>query len=391
MADKGTFVLGMLLAVGTTMLPGTVNGTLMIAQSPAHAATVQRGTVKAVSGSMLTIETDAGSQVVVAISEGARLLRVAPGSTNLSAAQTISLADISIGDKVLVSGNPGDATGTLTAMRVILMKSGDIAQKHAEEQADWQKRGSGGIIDAVDAQAGTITFSSGAKKMQIETNGTTVFRRYAQDSVKFEDSKPGTITQLRPGDQLRVLGSKSEDGLSIKAEEIVSGSFLHLSGVLTSIDPSAGTVTLKDLVTKKTMSVAITANSALRKLPPEVATRFATRQRGGNGGASAPGGRPVAAAGTETGGTEGGIRAAGMDLSRMLARLPNVTLADLHSGDAVMIVASQSQSGSDKATAVTLLAGVEPILAAKSSGSEAITLSPWSVGGGAPEGGEGQQ
>ncbi len=72
----------------------------------------------------------------------------------------------------------------------------------------------------------------------------------------------------------------------------------------------------------------------------------------------------------------------------MLARLPNATLADLHTGDAVMIVASQGQRGSDKATAVTVLSGVEPILSAP-AGSEEMTLSPWSVGGGAPEGGGG--
>jgi hypothetical protein len=352
---------------------------------------VQRGTIQAISGSTLTITTEAGSQVAVAIPDETRLLRVAPGSTNLSAAQAISLADISVGDKVLVSGKAGNAAGALTATRIILMKSADIAQKHAEEQADWQKRGSGGIIDTVDARTGTITFNSGAKKIRVATSSNTTFRRYGDDSVKFEDSKPGTITQLQPGDQLRVLGSKSEDGLSIKAEEIVSGSFLHLSGVLTNIDPAGGTVTLKDLVTKKTMTVAITANSALRKLPPEIAARFAARQRGKPGSASGPGIRSAPEAGAEAGEGGGTVRAAGMDLSRMLARLPNVTLSDLHSGDAVMIVASQSQPESGKATAVTLLAGVEPILAAKPSGSEAITLSPWSVGGGAPEGGEGQQ
>jgi hypothetical protein len=74
----------------------------------------------------------------------------------------------------------------------------------------------------------------------------------------------------------------------------------------------------------------------------------------------------------------------------MLARLPNVTLADLKVGDAVMVVGSESEPGSNKVTAVTMLSGVEPILAATPSGSPAMTLSPWNVGGGAPEGGGGQ-
>jgi hypothetical protein len=65
-----------------------------------------------------------------------------------------------------------------------------------------------------------------------------------------------------------------------------------------------------------------------------------------------------------------------------VSRLPNQTVADLKTGDAVMIVASQPDSTSSTVTCVTLLSGVEPILAATPSGGPALTLSPWSLGGG---------
>ena len=74
------------------------------------------------------------------------------------------------------------------------------------EQADWQKRGTGGIVSAVDAGTGTMTVSVGAKKIAVNTSSKTQFRRYAGDSVKFEDAKPGTLAQIQAGDQLRVLG-----------------------------------------------------------------------------------------------------------------------------------------------------------------------------------------
>ena len=74
----------------------------------------------------------------------------------------------------------------------------------------------------------------------------------------------------------------------------------------------------------------------------------------------------------------------------MLSRLPNETIADLKAGEAVMIVASEATPSSTSVTAITLLTGVEPILAATPSGSP-MTLSPWNVGGGAPEGGGGSQ
>ncbi|MGH9596401.1 MAG: hypothetical protein ACRD3K_06345, partial [Edaphobacter sp.] len=56
--------------------------------------------------------------------------------------------------------------------------------------------------------------------------------------------------------------------------------------------------------------------------------------------------------------------------------------------DAVMIVASQPDPNSNMVTAVTLLSGVEPILAA-APGAPSMTLSPWSLGGGEPDTGGG--
>jgi co-chaperonin GroES (HSP10) len=382
----------------------SVSSPAALAQAPAAApaAARQLGTVKAISGNSLTLTTDAGQQVAVGVADAARILQLAPGSTDLKSAQAITLADIAVGDRVLVTGKAGDDAGSLTASRVILMKSGDIAQKNEAEKADWQKRGSGGLVSAVDVGTGTLTVSAGAKKMQVQTSGSTKFRRYAGDSVKFEDTKPGTLAQIQAGDQLRVRGAKSEDGSSIQAEEVVSGSFKNLAGTIATIDAASGTLTLKDLATKRTMTVKVTTNSDVRKLPAQAAAMFAARAKGGapaagaNGGAQSPGSAGQAGAvpqrgpggmgaGPGAGGPGGMGRSAGMDLSQMLSRLPNETIGDLKVGDAVMIVASQTEPGSATVTAVTLLAGVEPILAATPSGAPAMTLSPWSVGGGGPE------
>jgi co-chaperonin GroES (HSP10) len=349
----------------------------------APAAARQIGTVKAVAGNSLTLTTDAGHEVVISVADGARILQLAPGSTDLKTAQTIALTDIAAGDRVLVSGNAGDGAG-LTATRVILMKSSDIAQKHEAEQGDWQKRGTGGIVSAVDAGSGSITLSVGAKKLTVNTSSATKFRRYAGDSVKFEDAKPGTLAQVEVGDQLRVRGAKSEDGSSIQAEEVVSGSFKNLAGLIATIDAGGGTLTLKDLATKKWVTVKITDNSSLKALPPEAAARFAVRAKGGAKGggesqASAPdAGQDSGGAGERTGGSG---HSAGADLSQLMSRLPEEKVADLKVGDAVMIVASQPDGANSKVTCVTMLSGVEPILAATPSGGPALTLSPWSLGG----------
>jgi co-chaperonin GroES (HSP10) len=398
-----TSVLGAGIALATT--GAMLEGAAALAQAPAAAPAVTRqiGTVKTISGTSIALTTDAGQQVAITVADGARILQIAPGSTDLKTAQTITLADIAAGDRVLVTGRAGEDARIFAASRVILMKSEDIAQKHEMEQADWQKRGAGGIVSAVDAGTGAVTIAVGAKKIQVNTTSGTKFRRYVGDSVKFEDAVPGTLAQVQPGDQLRVRGARSEDGMSIQAEEVVSGSFKNLAGVIATLDTANGTLTLKDLTTKKMMTVKVTANSSVRALPPEAAARLAARARGGAAtGAGASGGSGQAAAGGGDasaargaggmggpggGQAGGGGRSAGGDLSQMVSRLPVGAVSDLKVGEAVMIVASQADPSSSTVTAITLLSGVEPILAATPSGTPAMTLSPWNVGGGAPEGG----
>lgn len=386
-----TSVLGSALAAALLFAGGVQDRDNVAMAQAAAAAGRQIGTVRSVSGNSLALATDGGSQVSVTVAEGARIVQLAPGSTDLKSAQQITLGDITAGDRVLVTGKTAD-DGSLAAVRVILMKSTDIAQKNASEKADWQKRGSGGIVDAVNGTA--ITISSGRRKIQVETTPSTMFRRYGADSVKFEDAKPGTLDQIKPGDQLRVRGNKSDDGSTIQAEDVVSGSFKNLAGTLASVNASEGTVILKDLATKKTMTVAVTSNSDLRKLPPEMAARFAARAKGGDREGGAAGAAPTAqsrpAGGGEGAPVGGGARSAGGDLSQMLSRLPTESLSDVKVGDAVMVVASEATPGSEKVTAVTMLSGVEPILAATPKGGAAMTLSPWNMGGGgAAEGGEG--
>jgi hypothetical protein len=57
---------------------------------------------------------------------------------------------------------------------------------------------------------------------------------------------------------------------------------------------------------------------------------------------------------------------------------------NLQKGDAVIVLATEGTATSH--TAITLLSGVEPILQAVPSASQAMMLTPWSLGGGAPGG-----
>jgi hypothetical protein len=52
-----------------------------------------------------------------------------------------------------------------------------------------------------------------------------------------------------------------------------------------------------------------------------------------------------------------------MDFNRMVERAPQIALADLKPGDA-LVIASTSGTDASRATAITIVAGVEPMFAA---------------------------
>jgi hypothetical protein len=383
--------------VGLAVLSISVCGIDAVAQAPA-APPPQRGTVTAVAANTLTVKTDAGPVVTLTVPDTAKVQQLPVDSTDMKAATPAKASDIGVGDRIVAAVKAGDTPDSFVVRQVVLMKSSDIAQKNAADQADWRRRGAGGIVSAVDPATGSITIESGGKKVVIGTDAKTVFRRYSSDSVAFKDATPSTLAQIHVGDQVQARGNKSPDGSSVQAEEVIGGSFKNLSGLVSTVDPATGTITLKDLATKKTMTVHVTANSDIHNLPAQQAAMFAARMNGGaaaaggrgaRGGGDSPGGAPPDAApgggagapgGPPAGGRGGAPRSAGADLAQMIPRLPKATLADLKPGAAIMVVASEPTPGSTSVTAVTLLSGVEPILTASPNGGMSLSMS---IGGGA--------
>jgi hypothetical protein len=366
-------------------------GCVLALQVAAQTAPHPSGTVKSTGSGNFVLTTTGGQDVTVNVPAAAKVLIVPPGAKDLSAATAGSVTDVQAGDRALVTGSAGDTGSTVNAVRVILMKSTAIAQSHEADEAAWAK-GGGGIVKSVDPTAGRIEISSGLHTVTVTTTPSTIVRRYSNGSVRFEDAVKSDLASIQQGDQLRVRWTRSPDGAAIAADEIVTGGFKNYSGLLTAVDASSGTVTLKDLTTKKVVTVAVTPNSDVRRLPPMAAQMIAARMKGGANGAGAgaaqrPAGGPPAGGEGQQG--AGAARRAGMDLSQMLSRLPTETISGLKPGDAVMIVATAPSGQSMQSSAVTLLTGVEPILTAAPSG-EGMTLTPWSVGSGEPSmGGEG--
>lgn len=345
------------------------------------------GTIKAIAGETLTVASDSGAETKVNVTPSTKLLRVAPGSKDLSQAEAISFSEFQPGDRILVRLRCAGDPPVCETGSVIAMKKSDIAEKQAHEREEWQKHGVGGLVKSVDAAQGTITIgtmtAAGKKDVAVEIGKSTVVRRYAPGSIKFDDAKLSSIAEVNPGDQLRARGVRGAEGVTFTADEIVTGAFRHIAGTISAIDANAGTLTVSDLATKINEVVKISPDSQLRKLPPQMAQMIAMRLKGG-----APAGAPTAA-GTATptpaagqGGSSGGPgRGGGGDLQQLLGRLPAAPLADFQKGDVVMIVATGAAKDA-QVTAIIVLGGVEPLLQATTQEQASSILTPWSLSNG---------
>jgi hypothetical protein len=362
------------------------------------------GTVTAISGNVLTVKDDKGVESKVTVQDSAKILQLPAGSRNLATAKPIAVADIAVGDRILAKTAPAEGGG-FTASTVLAMKQADVAQTQQHEREEWLTRGISGVVKSVDPAAQTITVTTGngaaTKTVIVQASKSTDIRRYSPDSTKFDDAKSATFDQIKPEDQLRAKGDKNADATELAANAIVAGTFRNIAGTVVSVNPAANTVTVNDLATKKPFIVNVSTDSQLHKLSPMMAQGIAARLKGGSGASGGQGG-PGGAAGhappgasaapadsgsqASSGPSQGapGQRGGG-NLQQMLNRAPTIQLADLKPGDAIMVLTTEGVAPG-AATAITLLAGVEPLLQASPGASQSVLSASWSLGGGAPGG-----
>jgi hypothetical protein len=325
------------------------------------------------------LHTDAGPDLLVAFADGVSFLRVPPGATNLNTATKIAVSDISTGDRVLVRGRVSEDQKSFLATSVIVMTKSDLTSAREAERLDWQRRGISGTVQAVNPETREITVLAPATPptpgnsthpVTVALGANAVLLRYAPDSVKFSDAKPGAFEQIKVGDQMRALGTKSEDGSRFTAEKLVSGTFRNFGVTVVSVDAQNHSVAAKDLASGQPVLVRTNADSKVQRLPPALAHSLATlNAAGGSGGkgGSDPGNEPL-------------------DVQQMLERAPALDLGDLKPGDALIVVSTEGAKQSE-VTAIDIFAGVEPILATRPKGSNQVVMGSWSLGMNGGDGG----
>ncbi len=333
------------------------------------------GTVTAISGNTLTVKSDTNGIHQVTVPDTAEIKRISPGQKDLSAAETIPFSTLATGDRVRVKLDPNAPAGSEEALQIIAMKQTDLALKQQKDREDWQRRGVGGLVKSVDAATGDIVLFRGSgitgKTITVHTSKATILKRYAPASIRFDDAQVAPIDAIHEGDQLRARGTKNADGTGIAAEDVVSGSFRNIAGTIVSLDTSGASLVVKDLATKKPVTIHVTPDAQMRRLEDRMAQMLAARLKGSANGGSQGGG------GGQWAGRNGAQGGGFSDPQQLLNRAPTIQLSDLKKGDAVMLVSTE---GTADVTAITLLAGVEPLLEAPAASQN--LLANWSMSSG---------
>ena len=258
--------------VWTSLVPGAGTASSVVGEAVA---------LPAGDAGRLTVRKDGGGEVAVELAPTTACLRTRPGATSLEGATPVPATAIAVRDRVLVQGAPSEDGATIRARRIVVMARSDIEARREAEKQDWRRRGLAGVVTAVDPQAREIVVRPGRP---VGTQTTVVvttasrpvtFLRYAPGSIRFGDARPGAFEDVKPGDQLRVLGDRSPDGTRVAAETVVSGAFRVVRGTAAAVDTARGTVAV-DTGGRgpRPVSVVVGPDTLVRRLPPPMVARL---------------------------------------------------------------------------------------------------------------------
>lgn len=352
-----------------------VSGYAQEARRPTYVSVI--GTVEMIdSGAKtLALKTTRGDMPVIKYDDRTQFIMMPPGETDTKKGTRAAAGDVSTGDRVIARMLPDDQSKP--AVFLYFEKQGALAELHKKTEEEWATQSVYGTVKSVDAAAKNIVIAARGgfgppRDVTLDLSGRVEFERFSLDTGKYEPSTAG-LTPIQAGDQVRLIGQKNGDGSAIKVEAIQSATFKSLPVTVKAVDAAAGTISGTDIATKKPITIMVKTDTQLKRLDDQTALQMARRLnptfqadndgrggRGGGRGGDAAGGGGRAFAGRGQGGRGGGR---GGDPNRILDSQPTIQLADLKTGEPVVVTGGPTADMA-KLTATSVVAGVDPILRA---------------------------
>ena len=97
--------------------------------------------------------------------------------------------------------------------------------------------------------------AEGPKPLIVTTTPRSEYTRYSPEHPS--QPTPSEVSAIQAGDQVRIIGDKSDDGTTVVARRIFSGAFRTLNGTILSIGSDGKSLTIKDLASKKPLEIRL--------------------------------------------------------------------------------------------------------------------------------------
>lgn len=337
-------------------------------------------TVADVPNRQFSLQTDQGELYAVKVLPEAKVQKIAPGQSDLTKAEPADIAALAKGDRILARGQQDATAKTILAAHVIVIPKQSLDSRDSARQQEWKAGSLAGIVKSTSP----LTIQTrGNLAWTVDTASLKTIHQYADDSSKFANAKSAKLEDLHAGDQLRVLGKRDPEAKTVQAAEIVFGRFNTIGGEIKSIDADHQTLTVFDLSTKKNLTIQVSPEARMARLPGGGAFggrpggagpggQAGARAQGAPGGAGGPGGpgRP---------GGPGGAPGGGPDPAMLLERLPPAKFTDLQTGDAIVLTLGKANS--PRPVALSLVAGLDFLLRAPAQQASQM-IANWNMDGG---------
>jgi len=370
------------------------------AQAPSPYTSVQGSITKVDTAAKVISVKTATAETTVKYTDQTKVLELPPGEADVKKATAMKPENISAGDHILARVQTKDPTG-LPAGTIYINRASDIAKENAAKAQEWQTQAVSGFAESIDIAGKKAVMkvkgTAGAPdhEVALDLSGPVSYQRFSDQSLEYERAD---LAGVKPGDHLRVLGTKNADVTQVKVTDLAADAIRQIGATVKSVDPATGTITAID-TSKKPVTIAIRPSTKVKQLDEQTAQMIARivnpsyqgagRRGGGEGRGRGPGGPGGPGAGGPGGasggfaGRGGGRARGGNQIQNLIDAQPDEKVADLKPGEPIIV---SGPATGDSFTAMMVLSGVDPILrAAPNQGADPLG-SGWSnIGGGGSE------
>jgi len=207
------------------------------------------------------------------------------------------------------------------ATHVFAVPSAVVEQRRHEFLAQWQRGSIFGVIESIDAdRRGMVVVPSssaaGSTGVPVRLGPNVRYRKFPAAAKAVTEAVPFPVSELRAGEQVYVWGVRDKGGSSVQAGIVAIGGPRAIAGTISEVHPLTSAVSVRELESGQDLDVTLSVSQLYRTAPMMTSpTKIKT-----------PAGVP----------------------------LVSVDFGDLKPGDSVLVIGSNSGTGSKMAGVILI-------------------------------------